>query len=142
MERGLHTSATQMDLYQHDSAAMFQFVLRGDLSGMSVREFEQAWHTAASIATRKEIVVDLSEVTNADAAGLELLSRIRESGARLIVAPPTQSEAFLRMGMLVEPPEAHHVGRWTVRLVHLWCALRVIGGWAKRRGGGAAGHER
>jgi ABC-type transporter Mla MlaB component len=119
-----------MDLYQHDSAAMFRFVLRGDLSGMSVREFEQAWQTAASIATGKQIVVDLSDVTNADAAGLELLSRMRESGARLIAAPSARSEAFLRTGMLVGPPEAHHVGRWTVRLIHLWRALRVIGRWA------------
>ena len=101
-----------MDLYQHDSAAMFRFVLRGDLSGMSVREFEQAWNTATSIATRKEIVVDLSGVANADAAGVELLSRMRESGVRLIPAPAA--------------PEAHRYGGWAARLMQLWHALGVI----------------
>ena len=100
-----------MDLYQHDSAAMFRFVVRGDLSGMSVREFEQAWNTATSIATRKEIVVDLSGVTNADAAGVELLSRMRESGVRLTAVLTPKSETFLRStGMLPAASEAHHFG--------------------------------
>ena len=120
-----------MDLYQHDSAAMFRSVIRGDLSGMSVREFEQAWNTATSIATRKEIVVDLSGVTNADAAGVELLSRMRESGVRLTAVLNPESEAFLRStGILLAAPEAHPFGRWAVRLMQLWHALGMIGGWA------------
>jgi len=124
-----------MDLYQHDSAGMFRFVLRGDLSGTSVREFEQAWNTATSIATRKEIVVDLSGVTDADAAGVGLLSRMRESGVRLTAMLPPKSEALLRSGMLLAAPETHHSGRREVRLMQLWHALGVIGGWAS--GGGA-----
>jgi len=118
-----------MDLYQHDSAAMFRFVVRGDLSGMSVREFELAWNTATSIAARKEIVVDLSGVTDADVAGVELLSRMRESGVRLTAVLNPKSEAFLRStGILLGAPEAHHLGRWAVRLKQLWHALGVIGG--------------
>ncbi|HVO78485.1 MAG TPA: STAS domain-containing protein [Candidatus Bathyarchaeia archaeon] len=117
-----------MDLYQHDSAAMFRFVLRGDLSGTFVREFEQAWNTATSIATQKEIVVDLSGVTDADAAGVELLCRMRESGVRLTAELPPRSDAFLRMGKAPAAPEAHYFGRWAVRLMQLWRALGVIGG--------------
>ena len=112
-----------MDLYQHDSAGMFRFVLRGDLSGTSVREFEHAWNTATSIATQKEMVVDLSGVTDADAAGVELLCRMRESGVRLTAEP-----AFLRTGMPPAAPEVHCFGRWAVRLMQLWRAPGVIGG--------------
>jgi hypothetical protein len=85
-----------MDLYQHDSAAMFRFVVRGELCGRAVQNLEQAWHTAMSTAAQKELVVDVSGITNADESGVELLSRMRESGARLTAALPPPSEGVLR----------------------------------------------
>jgi len=60
-----------MEMYQHDSARMFRFVLRGELSGSAVTDLEQAWRTSASILKHKELVVDVSEVVNADATGLD-----------------------------------------------------------------------
>ena len=80
-------------LYQHDGAAAFRFVLRGELSGDAVRDLEQAWNTAQSIARRKEFVVDISGVTNTDASGAALLLRLRESGARVIAERETKRGA-------------------------------------------------
>ena len=49
-----------MEIYQHDSAAKFRFVLRGALAGEHVTESEHAWTTAESNLTGKELVVDVS----------------------------------------------------------------------------------
>ena len=113
-----------MRLYQHDSATMFRFVLQGDLSGMSVRDFEQAWHTATSVASQKEIVVDISGVTDADVPAVVLLSRMRESGVRLIAPLPPKSEALLcSLGIPVAAPETRRFGTRAARLIHFWRAV-------------------
>jgi len=85
-----------MDMYQHDSATMFRFVLHGGLAGAEVEELEHAWITAQSILKGKELLVDVSGITDADNLGVDLLSRMRDSGARLTAALPPQSEAFVR----------------------------------------------
>jgi len=101
-----------MDMYQHDSATMFQFVLRGELMGDGVRDLEHAWHTAESILAGKELVVDISGITNADPPGVDLLSRMRESGARLTAALPPESEGFLRsLGVPMAAPRRLLGGR-------------------------------
>ncbi|MGE5644604.1 MAG: STAS domain-containing protein [Acidobacteriota bacterium] len=76
-----------MDMYQHDGATTFRFVLRGELSGKAVEELEQAWQTAQSVARGKEFVVDISGVTATGAAGAALLVRLREMGARVLGEP-------------------------------------------------------
>jgi len=81
-----------MDMYQHDSATMFQFVLRGELMGDRVQDLAHAWNTARSILAGKDLVVDISGITSADPLGVDLLSRMRESGARLTPATPLRSE--------------------------------------------------
>jgi ABC-type transporter Mla MlaB component len=94
-----------MDMYQHDSATMFQFVLQGDLIGDQVLELQHAWTTAKSILAGKELVVDISGMTNADPSGVDLLSRMRESGACLTAALPPASEEILRsLGVPVAAP--------------------------------------
>jgi ABC-type transporter Mla MlaB component len=85
-----------MEMYQHDSVTMFRFVLRGELAGVQVRELEHAWTAERSVLAAKELVVDISGITNADSSGIDLLSRMRESGARLTAALPPASEAILR----------------------------------------------
>lgn len=85
-----------MEIYLHDSAARFRFVLRGDLTGGQVPELEQAWTTAKSILKGRDVEVDVSGLTNADRLGLQLLSRMRDSGARLTPALPLESGEFLR----------------------------------------------
>jgi len=107
-------------MFQHDSATIFRFVLHGDLTGDGVREFEHAWTTARSILGAKALVVDISGITNADAAGVELLSRMREAGARLNAALPLESAEFIRsLGIPVAAPVRSST-TWTQR------ALRVL----------------
>jgi ABC-type transporter Mla MlaB component len=112
-----------MDLYQHDSATTFQFVRRGELGGDSVWNLEHAWTTAKSILAGKELVVDVSGITSADPSGVALLSRIRESGARLTAALPPASEEFLRtLGIPAAAPSGRrHIVTWRVRqALHEW----------------------
>jgi len=109
-----------MDMYQHDSARMFRFVLRGKLIGDGVQELEEAWKTAKSILAGKELVVDISGIADADPAGADLLSRMRESGARLTATLPAESEELLQS--LSVPAAAGCKRRdtsWALRLLRL-----------------------
>ena len=91
-----------MQMYLHDCAKSFEFVLQGKLTGDSVRSLECAWVTATSILDGKAVFVDVSGLTAADAEGIELLHRITGSGARLRAAPQPDSEDFLRsLGVVV-----------------------------------------
>jgi hypothetical protein len=72
-----------MDVYLHDSSTALRFVLRGELAGGDAQDLEHAWTTANSVLGSRELVVDVSAVTDADAGGRELLSRMRQSGARV-----------------------------------------------------------
>jgi hypothetical protein len=111
---------TAMEMYQHDSATMFQFVLRGGLIGDQVQDLEHAWNTAQSILAGKELVVDISGITSANRPGLELLSRMRESGARLTAVLPPESGEFLRsLGVRVAAPRARRGGSSKWRLLRL-----------------------
>jgi hypothetical protein len=74
---------------------MFRFVLRGELTGKIVQELQHAWTTARSILGSKELVVDVSGITRADPEGVEVLVRMRESGA-LLTAGGTGSAGLLR----------------------------------------------
>jgi len=111
---------TSMDMYQHDSATMFKFVLRGELIGSRVLDVEHAWNTARSILARKELVVDISGVTTVDARGVDLLLRMRDSGARLTAALPPESEGFLRsLGVPLAAPRGRRGGSWALRFLGL-----------------------
>lgn len=105
-----------MDTYQHDSATMFRFVLRGELCGESVVDLQHAWITAQSILGTKDLVVDISGIRRADAAGLALLSRMRDLGARLVAALPAESLEFLHamgiQGRLASPRSRPIVRFW------------------------------
>jgi ABC-type transporter Mla MlaB component len=103
---GRHALVRAVDFYQHDSAAMFRFVLRGELCGASVEELEHAWATAASVMREKELVVDLGGLSGADQAGIALLSRMRESGARFTSA-------------LARRPKSRGARRWRDRLLEV-----------------------
>jgi len=97
-------------MYQHDRAKAFQFVLHGDLVGERVQELEHAWTTAKSILGGKELVVDVSGITYADKVGMDLLARMRDSGARLTAPLPPGSEEF--------PPIFGTTGSSAKRWVH------------------------
>ena len=110
---------TQTEMFQHDSATMFRFVLRGELTGDGVQELEHAWTTARSILGTKALVVEISGITNADTAGIELLFRMRETGARLNAAPPPESTEFIRsIGIPVAAP-VRSSSTWTLRVLRV-----------------------
>ena len=107
-----------MDMYQHDSAARFQFILRGELSGNQVPYLEHAWTTARSIVKAKEVVLDVSGVTLADPPGMELLHRMQDSGVQLTAALPAESEKLLKsFSIPVETPRGEPGGNWARRLL-------------------------
>ena len=85
-----------MEIYQHDGAEVFRFVLRGDLSGQVVQQLEWAWETAKSILHGKELIIDISGMASADPLGLELLFCMRNAGGRLTADLPPASMELLR----------------------------------------------
>jgi hypothetical protein len=110
-----------MDYYQHDGATTFRFQLAGELAGPGVTDLEHAWQTATSIMHDKQLVLDVSDVTGADATGMQLLKRMLKSGASLVSAqPPASPELLSTLGAPVA---------FTPRLQHstsLWAWLRGI----------------
>jgi hypothetical protein len=110
-----------MEMFQHDSETMFRFVLRGVLTGDRVQELDHAWTTAKSILGGKELVVDISGITDADAAAIDILSRMRQSGARLTAALPLGSAEFIRRMGIPTPEPAQCARKATLKL------LRVLG---------------
>lgn len=86
-----------MDYYQHDGATTFRFQLAGELTGPWVTDLEHAWQTATSIMRDKQLVLDVSDLTGADATGVQLLHRMLRAGARLVSAEPPASPSLLRL---------------------------------------------
>jgi hypothetical protein len=109
-----------MQIYLHDRPAVFQFVLKGKLAGAWVPNLEHAWDTARSVLGSKELVVDLSGISEADEPGVALLSRMRQSGAFLTAAHPPQSESFLAsLGVTTPRPTQSRTRGWTLRFLRL-----------------------
>src|SRR5258706_15919761 len=70
--------------YLHDGSHAFRFQLRGRLSLETVRYLEQAWRTASSTISERQVVFDMSDLTTIEASGQNVLLRWRERGALLI----------------------------------------------------------
>ena len=111
-----------MEMFQHDSATIFKFVLQGELAGVGVQELEHAWITARSILATKALMVDISGITNADAAGVELLSRMRATGAHLNAALPLESAEFIRSMSIPVAAPARSSNTWAQGV---WRVLRL-----------------
>ena len=110
-----------MRMYLNDSVKTFEFVLQGELKGDAVRSLEYAWITATSILDGKEVFVEVSGLTAADAMGIELLHRITASGARLRAAPQPNSREFLRsLGVVAAAPPRRGVRSWRLSLRQLF----------------------
>jgi ABC-type transporter Mla MlaB component len=108
-------------MYLNDSVKTFEFVLQGELTGDAVQSLGHAWITATSILNGKEVLVDVSALTAADAEGIELLYRLIGSGARLRAALPPHSPKFLRsLGVLVAAPPRRGSRPWILSLRRLF----------------------
>lgn len=107
-----------MDVYQHDSPAMFRFVVLGAIEGASVSELEHAWTTAISVLKGKDLVMDISAVTSVDQAGLALLHRMRDSGMHMTSpAPPASPDLARSLGIPAAPVRRLMRQRPTLRLI-------------------------
>jgi|ERR1035438_10122315 hypothetical protein len=110
-----------MQMYLNDSVETFEFVLRGELTGDAVQSLKYAWTTATSILHGKEVLVEVSALTAADAEGIELLYSMAESGARLRATLPPHSEELLRsLGVLVVAPPRLGSRPWRLSLRRLF----------------------
>jgi len=108
-------------MYLNDSVKTCEFVLQGELTGDAVQSLGHAWITATSILNGKEVLVDVSALTAADAEGIELLYRLIGSGARLRAALPPHSPKFLRsLGVLVAAPPRRGSRPWILSLRRLF----------------------
>ena len=70
--------------YMHDGPSAFRFELAGDLNDEGARRLNQDWHTASSVTSGRQLIVDITFVTALDHAGRALLSRWHNEGAKLI----------------------------------------------------------
>jgi hypothetical protein len=108
-----------MDIYQHDSREVFRFVLKGDLTEVAAQELQWAWNTSKSIMSGKDLTIEISGVTSLTAAGIVLLARMRESGARIFAAEFLKCQELVRFVDL--PATSFHAMRrrrsWPIRVL-------------------------
>lgn len=108
-----------MIMYQHDSPNLFRFVLEGYLTEAGAEQLERAWETAKSILNGKELTVEVSGVKKVDPAGIAVLSRMRESGARILAARTPECAELLRFCDIPAPAPGcmERKPRWALRIL-------------------------
>jgi hypothetical protein len=74
--------------YMHDGPTAFSIELAGALAGEGAKNLEQDWLSASAVIRKKELVVDLSFVTEIDPIGRQLLLRWRRNGATILANTP------------------------------------------------------
>jgi len=106
-----------LQYFVHDGPSAIRVELAGDLDQEGARRLEGDWRTAASAIGSRELIVDLTYITNADEAGRSLLARWYAKGARLIAGSKIAGE--LAGAIAVEPvaaiakAAAAHAGSFT-----------------------------
>ncbi len=89
-----------------DDATTCRLALEGRLAGAWVAELEQCWRTALTGCCRKPLVVDLTGLDFADAAGKYLLMLIHERGAKFIATTLTMQDLVREITRHSEPKTA------------------------------------
>ena len=74
--------------YMHDGPAAFSIEVAGTLAAEGAEKLEQDWRSASTVIGKKELVVDLSFVTEIDPVGRQLLLRWRRNGATVVANTP------------------------------------------------------
>jgi len=114
-----------LSYYLHDGSHAFRFQLRGKLSLETVRDLEQSWRTASSTIGERQVIFDISGLTEIDASGQHVLVGWRKRGA-LLMASSSDSQARLQMMMdqpvgllltLNRTIPARRFRRWTALLL-------------------------
>jgi len=68
----------------HEKPSVLNFVIEGELLGPWVKELENCWESVLAAEPPRTLLVDLTAVTFIDCEGIELLTRMRRNGARLL----------------------------------------------------------
>jgi hypothetical protein len=74
--------------YMHDGPSAFSIELAGSLTAEDAKKLERDWLNASAVIGKKELVVDLSFVTEIDPVGRQLLLRWRRNGATILASTP------------------------------------------------------
>ncbi|HTA67241.1 MAG TPA: STAS domain-containing protein [Bryobacteraceae bacterium] len=80
--------ASTFNYYMHDGPTAFSIELTGPLAAEGAKKLEQDWLGASMVIGKKELVVDLSYVTEIDSVGRQLLLRWRRNGATILANTP------------------------------------------------------
>ena len=88
----------------HDGPTAFSIELAGALAGEGAKKLEHDWLSASKAIGNKELVVDLSFVTEIDAVGRQLLLRWRWNGATVVAnTPKSRALAESIIGLPLRP---------------------------------------
>jgi len=109
-----------------DAEGAAAFKLEGKLAYEWVAEAEKAWIEFSGLARKANMVVDLCGVSFVDEAGRELLSRMHDSGAKLIGAGP-MSSALIEEICGKSPRSARKWMRGVLGLFFLLAAIAMPG---------------
>jgi hypothetical protein len=77
-----------LSYYMHDGPTAFSIEVAGILAAEGANKLEQDWRSAAAAIGGKELVVDLSFVTEIDPRGRRLLLRWFRNGATVVANTP------------------------------------------------------
>ena len=80
--------APALSYYMHDGPTAFSIELAGTLAAEGAKRLEQDWLSASGLIGKKELIVDLSFVTEIDQVGRQLLLRWRRNGATVVANTP------------------------------------------------------
>src|ERR1700719_2300393 len=74
--------------YMHDGPAAVSIEVAGRLAAEGAKKLEQDWLSASVVIGTKQLIVDLSFVTEIDPVGRQLLLRWRRNGATVVANTP------------------------------------------------------
>src|SRR5205807_5322372 len=77
-----------LSYYMHDGPTAFSIEVAGILAADAANKLEQDWRSASAAICGKELVVDLSFVTEIDPRGRRLLLRWFRNGATVVANTP------------------------------------------------------
>src|SRR5260370_42146691 len=80
--------ATAFSYYIHDGPTAFSIELAGALAAEGATKLDQDWGSVSAVIGEKELVVDLSFVTEVDPGGRQLLLRWFRNGATVVANTP------------------------------------------------------
>ena len=108
--------APALSYYMHDGPTAFSIELAGALSAEGAKKLAQDWRSAAAVIGEKELVVDLSFVTEIDLVGRQLLLRWFKNGATVVAnTPESRALAESILGRTLPP---------VARIAHTWRPYR------------------